>query len=358
MANVKAKGLQKIYPNGVHAVKNFDLDIADGEFLVLVGPSGCGKSTFLRMIAGLETITGGELEIGGRLVNKLSPRDRDVAMVFQSHALYPTKTVYENMALSLEMRRVLKPDIRKRVVETAELLGITDLLDRKPGQMSGGQCQRAALGRAIVREPSVFLFDEPLSNLDAKLRGQMRQEIIRLHRRLGTTFVYVTHDQIEAMTMADKIVVMDEGVIQQAASPMELYDRPANLFVAGFIGSPQMNLLPCTVRREENGFQAVIGEAATALPLDRFDEQTLEASVGKMLTLGIRPEHIRLSDSGVPAAVEFTELTGSETYLHLSHGGCRILVRVSSSQIIASEVRICLDPTRLHLFDEQGRSLR
>ena len=330
MAKITARKLQKIYPNKVHAVRDFDLEIEDCSFVALVGPSGCGKSTFLRMIAGLEDITGGELLIGDRVVNALPPKARDVAMVFQSHALYPNKTVYENMALGLEMRRMPKAEIRRKITETAELLGITDLLDRKPGQMSGGQRQRCALGRAIVRNPSVFLLDEPLSNLDAKLRSQMRFEIIRLHKQLGTTFVYVTHDQVEAMTMADRIVVMDEGRILQADTPMHLYHHPANLFVAGFIGSPQMNLLDCTVEKVGENWVVRLDDLTLALPKNRFDDAVLRTAEGKPMVLGIRPEHISLDESGFETAVELAEQTGSEVVQVI--GSRMVLYRASRTK--------------------------
>ncbi|ODU54633.1 MAG: sugar ABC transporter ATP-binding protein [Clostridium sp. SCN 57-10] len=343
MAQVTASKLCKTYPNGVKAVRDFNLEIGDREFIVLVGPSGCGKSTMLRMIAGLEDITSGELTIGGRRVNGVAPKDRDVAMVFQNYALYPHMTVYENMALGLTMRRIDKTVIREKVMQAAELLDIVDLLDRKPGQMSGGQQQRVALGRAIVRQPSVFLLDEPLSNLDAKLRNQMRLEIIKLHRQLQTTFVYVTHDQTEAMTMADRIVVMDQGYIQQIGTPEELYRRPRNTFVASFIGVPNINFIPCTVEREDGHAYACFAGHRVALP-DAAPALTGDA------VLGVRPEDVRLCEqpSEMEATMELTEMAGSDNYLHLTVGGIKLVAKCSSRLHFGEGERVAIQ------FAEEG----
>lgn len=305
MGSVAIKHVGKHYGT-FEAIKDISFDIEDGEFVILVGPSGCGKSTLLRMIAGLEDITSGDIEIGNRVVNDLAPKDRDIAMVFQNYALYPHMTVRQNMAFSLKLSRVPAPEIDQKVRRAASILSIESLLDRLPKQLSGGQRQRVAMGRAIVRNPEVFLFDEPLSNLDAKLRVQMRSEIKELHQRLGTTTVYVTHDQIEAMTMADKIVVMRDGVIEQIGSPLELYDQPQNMFVAGFIGSPSMNLIP--------------GEFSAGT----FSNDEMRVSIANQWSgkgfLGIRPEHLRLSETGIPAKVVVVEPTGPETQVILSVG--------------------------------------
>jgi multiple sugar transport system ATP-binding protein len=295
MAEVQVRSLRKAY-GAVEVLHGLDLDIEDGQFVVLVGPSGCGKSTLLRMIAGLEGVTSGEIRIGGRLVNNLPPAERDIAMVFQNYALYPHKTVRANMAFSLRMRKMDKAEIASRVDRAAEVLGLTPYLDRYPRALSGGQRQRVAMGRAIVRDPQVFLFDEPLSNLDAKLRVQMRTEIRELHQRLQTTTVYVTHDQIEAMTMADKIVVLQGGNIEQVGGPLDLYDTPRNTFVAGFIGSPSMNMLEAVVRRENGAAMAEVHGARLALPgLDGLEE-------GRPITLGVRPEHLEPAEAGCPRA--------------------------------------------------------
>ncbi|MES1264919.1 MAG: sn-glycerol-3-phosphate ABC transporter ATP-binding protein UgpC, partial [Variovorax sp.] len=306
MADIVFDNVTKQYPDGYTAVKSINLEIADGEFMILVGPSGCGKSTALNMIAGLEDITSGELRIGGEVVNKKAPRDRDIAMVFQSYALYPHMTVEQNMAFSLKMGGAKKSEIDPKVARAAKILSLEPLLGRLPKELSGGQRQRVAMGRAIVRDPKVFLFDEPLSNLDAKLRVQMRTEIKALHQRLGTTIVYVTHDQVEAMTMADKIVVLHDGVVEQVGAPLDLYDRPANLFVAGFIGSPAMNLLKGKVERE--GF-VVDGSGGLTLPFANAPT----ATPGLSAVYGIRPEHFVLDDAGFPITVEVVEPTGSET---------------------------------------------
>ena len=305
MATVDIRGVKKAY-GATQVIHGVDVDIRDGEFVVLVGPSGCGKSTLLRMIAGLENITGGEILIGNRVINEMPPKERDIAMVFQNYALYPHMTVADNMGFSLKLRKAPKAEIEGRVKRAAEILNLSKLLDRYPRQLSGGQRQRVAMGRAIVRDPQVFLFDEPLSNLDAQLRVQMRTEIKELHQRLKTTTVYVTHDQIEAMTMADKIVVMHDGIVEQIGAPLDLYDRPANQFVAGFIGSPSMNFIPGTVRL--NGTARV--ETANGVALPVADASTV--ADGQKVVYGLRPEHVRLDPAGVPAQVVVTEPTGSE----------------------------------------------
>ncbi|MBE6778931.1 MAG: sn-glycerol-3-phosphate ABC transporter ATP-binding protein UgpC, partial [Ruminococcaceae bacterium] len=302
MASLSLKNICKKYPGGVLAVNDFNLEIKDKEFIIMVGPSGCGKSTTLRMIAGLEEITSGELYIGDRLVNDVAPKDRDIAMVFQNYALYPHMTVFDNMAFGLKLRKTPKDEIKRRVEEAARILDIEHLLDRKPKALSGGQRQRVALGRAIVREPKVFLLDEPLSNLDAKLRAQMRTELSKLHQKLGTTFIYVTHDQTEAMTMADRIVVMKDGVIQQVDSPQNLYDYPCNMFVAGFIGSPQMNFVESVVIEKDGKFFVEFGSEDTKtrvgikyqipLPAEKIAGKGLEEYVGKEVIMGIRPEDV------------------------------------------------------------------
>ena len=326
MAEVILKNVCKIYEGGVKAVNSVSIDIHDKEFMVLVGPSGCGKSTTLRMIAGLEEISDGEIRIGERVVNDVPPKDRDIAMVFQNYALYPHMTVYENLAFGLKLRKFSKEEIEKRVKEAADILGIGDYLQRKPKALSGGQRQRVAVGRAIVRKPAVFLFDEPLSNLDAKMRVQMRAEINKLHTRLGTTMIYVTHDQIEAMTMGDRICVMKDGVIQQIDTPLNIYDKPANTFVAGFIGTPPMNIFKGTLAAENGAFVFKAGSGISiALPADW--KPAIESYAGKDILFGIRPEDIGSeraeSDANAPsisAKVEVREPMGAEIYLHLDTG--------------------------------------
>ncbi len=313
MAEVTIRDLRKSYGQ-VEVIHGVDLDIADGEFAVLVGPSGCGKSTLLRMIAGLEGISGGRIAIGEKVVNNLPPSQRDIAMVFQNYALYPHKTVASNMAFALRMRRMDKAEIAERVQRAAGILGLTPYLDRYPRALSGGQRQRVAMGRAIVRDPQVFLFDEPLSNLDAKLRVQMRTEIRELHQRLKTTTVYVTHDQIEAMTMADKIVVMQAGHIEQIGTPLELYDRPVNTFVAGFIGSPSMNMVDAVARADNGGWIAEV--EGTRLPVNGAEGLT----DGQEVVLGIRPEHLSIAEAGLPASVSVVEPTGAETHVVFTRG--------------------------------------
>jgi multiple sugar transport system ATP-binding protein len=351
MASVGIREVRKAFgsTNVLHGVS---VDIRDGEFVILVGPSGCGKSTLLRMIAGLENISGGEIRIGERVVNDVPPKERDIAMVFQNYALYPHLTVRENMAFSMRIRGAPRSEIDQRVNKAAQILGLAQLLDRYPRQLSGGQRQRVAMGRAIVRDPQVFLFDEPLSNLDAKLRVAMRTEIKALHQRLKTTTIYVTHDQIEAMTMADRIVVMHDGVVEQIGPPLELYDRPDNLFVAGFIGSPAMNFVPGKVR--SNGHLVFATESGLTIPLTGAPAGT----EGRPLILGIRPEHFDLAPDGMAAEVVVVEPTGSETLLAVRAGGqdltCVLRERVSERP----GETVSLRPNRVHFFDaETGRRL-
>ena len=333
MAEIVLKNVKKVYDKSYTAVHDFSLEIKDREFVILVGPSGCGKSTTLRMIAGLEEISSGELYIGSRLVNEVPPKDRDIAMVFQNYALYPHMTVYKNMAFALEMRKMPKAEIHKKIMETAKSLDITELLDRKPKALSGGQRQRVALGRAMVRKPSVFLLDEPLSNLDAKLRTQMRAEIKELHRKLATTFVYVTHDQTEAMTMGDRIVVMKDGYIQQADTPQELYNNPVNTFVAGFIGSPQMNFITCQVVGDSGKTRLNINENLIDIPKETAKKNHLETVLGSSVTLGIRPENTFLTDekkSSLTAQIEICELMGDSSYIHMKIGKDSIICKYPS----------------------------
>jgi multiple sugar transport system ATP-binding protein len=358
MAQVLLKDLNKKYDD-VHAVKDVNLHIRDKEFIVLVGPSGCGKSTTLRMVAGLEEITSGEIMIGDRVVNDLPPKDRDIAMVFQNYALYPHMTVYDNMAFGLKMRKFPKAEIEKRVREAAEILGIQELLKRKPRQLSGGQRQRVAVGRAIVRHPQVFLFDEPLSNLDAKLRVQMRVELKRLHDRLETTAIYVTHDQVEAMTLGDRVVVMRDGWVQQVGEPLELYGRPANKFVAGFIGSPAMNFMDVTLAEQNGSLWADHQGTRVKVPPERA--ASLRRYIGQKLTFGIRPEDLRVAGGADPreysfdATVEVVEPLGSEMLLDVRVGTTSMVVRVDPSVRVKvhEPVRLALDPARVHFFDLQ-----
>ena len=364
MASVVFKGIGKVYPGGVRAVTDFNLKVKDKEFIVLVGPSGCGKSTTLRMIAGLEEISEGELYIDDRVVNDIPPKDRDIAMVFQNYALYPHMTVYENMAFGLKLRKFSKEEIKRRVEEAARILDISHLLERRPKALSGGQRQRVALGRAIVREPKVFLLDEPLSNLDAKLRAQMRTEISKLHLRLGTTFIYVTHDQTEAMTMATRIVVMKDGFIQQVDTPQNLYDFPVNLFVAGFIGSPQMNFFEAKLTRKEDDFFLNFGDNVLKIPRKKIRTEYYENIIkygGKMVIVGLRPEAIHdeprlleeFKDTVITANVEVTEMMGSETYLFLDVNGCKMTGRVAPTTTAkpGDTIQVALDLSKLHLFD-------
>lgn len=366
MANVTLRHIYKVYAGGVTAVNDFNLAIKDKEFIVLVGPSGCGKSTTLRMIAGLEEITEGELYIGDKLMNDVAPKNRDIAMVFQNYALYPHMTVYDNMAFGLKLRKVHKTDIDKKVKEAAKILGIEEYLQRKPKALSGGQKQRVALGRAIVREPQVFLMDEPLSNLDAKLRVQMRTEITKLHNRLATTFIYVTHDQTEAMTMGTRIVVMKDGFIQQVDSPQNLYDYPCNKFVAGFIGSPAMNFIDCTLIEENGNVYARFGENKILIPEGRIAKLTDKSYIGREVTLGIRPDDIHDEEvfiqnypqATVSSYVELIEKLGFETLLYLTISGKEdenIVARVNprSTVMMNDTVKMVFDPNRIHLFDKE-----
>lgn len=363
MASLKLEHIYKKYPGGVTAVTDFCLDIEDKEFIILVGPSGCGKSTTLRMIAGLEEISEGELYIGDRMVNDVVPKDRDIAMVFQNYALYPHMTVFDNMAFGLKLRKMPKDEIKKRVDEAARVLDITHLLDRKPKALSGGQRQRVALGRAIVREPKVFLLDEPLSNLDAKLRAQMRTELSKLHARLGTTFVYVTHDQTEAMTMGTRIVVMKDGIIQQVDTPQNLYDTPCNMFVAGFIGSPQMNFINATLVQKGNDVFVEFEGNSLKLPEFKAKNESLKAYIGKEVAVGVRPEHIHdeprylesIPDGKVKAEVEVTEMMGNETYLYINIAGNSAIARVSpnTSAKPGDVIDITMDVTKMHIFDKE-----
>ncbi len=380
MAEVKLVGIKKIYPNnekkrkkkeaeseskinlqvtdeGVVAVQEFDLDIADKEFVVLVGPSGCGKSTTLRMIAGLEEITAGELFIDGKLMNNVQPKDRDIAMVFQNYALYPHMTVFENMAFSLKLRKVAKDEIKKKVEEAAEILDITQYLDRRPKALSGGQRQRVAIGRAIVREPKVLLMDEPLSNLDAKLRNQMRAEIIKLRERIDTTFIYVTHDQTEAMTLGDRIVIMRDGFIQQIGTPQEVFHHPNNLFVAGFIGTPQMNFFhDAKLLKTGNSYEVEIFGHKTALT-DAQNKKLSDAGIeAQTVIAGVRPVHI-VPGEGIQAKVDVSEMMGSEMHLHIDVQGTDVVavVPVTEESMIVqngSEISFSFDPKNLQLFDK------
>ncbi|MBB2752696.1 UNVERIFIED_ORG: multiple sugar transport system ATP-binding protein [Rhizobium aethiopicum] len=353
MANVQVSDVTKRY-GALQVMHGVSVDIDDGEFVVLVGPSGCGKSTLLRMIAGLETVSGGDIRIGGRVVTNAPPKERDIAMVFQSYALYPHKTVAENMGFPLKMARRPKAEIDEKVGRAAEILDLTRYLDRYPKQLSGGQRQRVAMGRAIVRDPQVFLFDEPLSNLDAKLRVTMRVEIKELHQRLKTTTVYVTHDQIEAMTMASKIVVMRDGRVEQIGKPLDLYDFPVNLFVAGFIGSPSMNFLQGRVASRD-GRKVVVTDQGVALPIENTS-----ADDGRAVTYGIRPEHITIGEDGVPVEVSVFEPTGSETLIFGRTGGVPIdaLIRERIEVAPGRTMYFHIDPRRAHIFDrETGQRL-
>jgi multiple sugar transport system ATP-binding protein len=347
MAGVAIRSVHKRF-GSTHVIRGVDVAIADGEFCVLVGPSGCGKSTLLRMIAGLEEISEGEIAIGDRVVNRVPPKERDIAMVFQNYALYPHMTVRDNMSFALLLAKLSKDEIARRVKQAADILGLAPFLDRYPRQLSGGQRQRVAMGRAIVRDPQVFLFDEPLSNLDAKLRVQMRTEIKELHQRLKTTSIYVTHDQIEAMTMADRIVVMRDGVVEQQGDPLELYDKPANTFVAGFIGSPAMNMIPGTARAVDGTTQVAFDDAAT-LPLPGG----ARADVGQPVLYGIRPEHFALSSSGVPVEVVVVEPTGADTQLYCRFNGQEVTATIRDRADCHPGDRIHLAPDlgRAHVFD-------
>ena len=385
MAQVTLKHIKKVYPNtgdskkkkkkdgesggpdlkvteeGVLAVSDFNLDIADREFIVLVGPSGCGKSTTLRMVAGLEEISGGELYIDGQLMNDVAPKDRDIAMVFQNYALYPHMTVYENMAFSLKLKKLPKDEIDKKVRAAAEILDITQYLDRKPKALSGGQRQRVAIGRAIVRSPKVFLMDEPLSNLDAKLRNQMRAEIIKLREKIDTTFIYVTHDQVEAMTLGDRIVIMKDGFIQQIGTPQEVFNHPANLFVAGFIGTPQMNFFPNSklIRQGDSYAVEIMGHTAALTPQQNEALKAAGAD-SRTVTVGVRPVHVSVGGEGIPAEIDVSELMGSELHLHLNAQGDDVVAVVPTANIDANayprhtQVSFSFDPKLIHLFDPES----
>ena len=389
MATVTLKNIKKIYPfngddmkpkkkkkgdepekkvnlqitdKGVVAVQEFNLEIADKEFIVLVGPSGCGKSTTLRMIAGLEEISEGELYIGDRLVNDVAPKDRDIAMVFQNYALYPHMTVYENMAFALKLRHTPKDEIDKAVKQAAEILDITQYLGRKPKALSGGQRQRVAIGRAIVREPKVLLMDEPLSNLDAKLRNQMRAEIIKLRERVNTTFIYVTHDQTEAMTLGDRIVIMKDGFIQQIGTPQEVFNHPYNLFVAGFIGAPQMNFLDAELVKVDGKYAVSVGGITVELPEDKQARLTANNVAEQAVTLGVRPEHISLDDNGIDAVVDVHELMGSSIHLHSTALGKEIVLILSTMNMTGAElaaltmgakIKFSFPGNVCHVFDKE-----
>ena len=363
MSSLSLQHIFKKYPGGVTAVSDFCLDIEDKEFIVLVGPSGCGKSTTLRMIAGLEEISEGELYIGDTLVNDVAPKDRDIAMVFQNYALYPHMTVFDNMAFGLKLRKIPKDEITRRVNEAAKILDIDHLLDRKPKALSGGQRQRVALGRAIVREPKVFLMDEPLSNLDAKLRVQMRTEISKLHHRLQTTFIYVTHDQTEAMTMGTRIIVMKDGFVQQIDTPAKLYNEPVNMFVAGFIGSPQMNFVDCKIETENDAVVLAFKNEKIVLPEGIGNKVKESGCVGKEVVLGIRPEDMHdeeaflnsSPESVINAHVEVTEMMGAETYLYLKIDDTPFTARVNprSTAKANDDIKIALDLNKIHLFDKE-----
>ena len=386
MATVVLKDVKKIYPHsdvkqrkkakkekgestekknnllvteeGVVAVQEFNLEIADKEFIVLVGPSGCGKSTTLRMIAGLEEISGGELYIDGKYMNDTAPKDRDIAMVFQNYALYPHMTVRENMAFSLKLKKVPKDEINRKVEEAAEILDITQYLDRKPKALSGGQRQRVAIGRAIVRNPKVFLMDEPLSNLDAKLRNQMRAEIIKLRQRIDTTFVYVTHDQTEAMTLGDRIVIMKDGIIQQIGTPQEVFDHPSNLFVAGFIGTPQMNFFDAKLTKKEDKYFVELGGVCVELSPDKQERLKAKQVAPQNVTLGIRPDHIALAESGIKGRVDVSEMMGSSVHLHISAEGKDVIVIVPTNGEVAKykmgdEVCLSFEGNIAHVFSKE-----
>jgi len=363
MASLSLKGIQKIYPNGYHAVTDFNLEVEDKEFIIFVGPSGCGKSTTLRMIAGLEDISEGEFLIDGVKMNDVEPKDRDIAMVFQNYALYPHMTVYENMAFALTLRKVPKDEIDRKVREAAKILDLEKLLDRKPKALSGGQRQRVAMGRAIVRSPKVFLMDEPLSNLDAKLRVQMRTEISKLHETLGTTIIYVTHDQTEAMTLGTRIVVMKDGIVQQINTPEHLYNKPCNLFVAGFIGSPQMNFIDAVVGRDGDNVTLTVGENVLTVPEDEKQILLDGDYVGKTVVLGIRPENIsdkedflvKNQDHIIKSKIKVREMLGAEIFLYFDVNGVQMTARVEpdSPLMTGDEATFALDMRKIHLFDKE-----
>lgn len=363
MAGIRLESVNKIYPNGFHAVKDVSLVCADHEFLVLLGPSGCGKTSLLRMIAGLEAINSGKVYIGDQLVNEVEAKDRDVAMVFQNYALYPHMTVFGNLAFALKLRKIAKQDIKQRVIKAARMLDIEDLLTKRPRQLSGGQMQRVALGRAIVREPRLFLMDEPLSNLDMQLRVQMRLELIRMHQTLGGTFIYVTHDQMEAMTMGSTVVVMKDGTIQQAGSPLSVYENPNNTFVAQFIGSPAMNLLEGQLVSSAGRLAVDLGNRQLSIPKNRVTS-TLTDQIGKTVILGIRPEDIRCcaaievpDPEGLLARIDRIEAVGAESYIHISWGRHRLVARTPRGLAPPSQAMTCLrlDENRIHLFSADSQ---
>ena len=363
MASLSLKNVCKVYPNGFEAVKDFNLEVEDKEFIIFVGPSGCGKSTTLRMIAGLEEISGGTLKIGDKVMNDVEPKDRDIAMVFQNYALYPHMTVYDNMAFGLKLRKVPKDQIDKAVREAARILDLEKLLDRKPKALSGGQRQRVAMGRAIVRNPKVFLMDEPLSNLDAKLRVQMRIEISKIHQRLGATIIYVTHDQTEAMTLGTRIVVMKDGVVQQVDIPQNLYQKPGNLFVAGFMGSPQMNFLDAEIKEKGSDLVAVIGKDELVIPAAKAKALKDGGYVGKTVVLGIRPEDIHDSQMFIEASpsapmtsvVKVYELLGAEVFLYFDVNGTQVTARVDprTTAKTGDPIKFAFDMEKSHFFDKE-----
>lgn len=367
MASLSLRNINKTYPNGFVAVKDFNLEIADKEFIIFVGPSGCGKSTTLRMIAGLEEITSGELRIADKLVNDVEPKDRDIAMVFQNYALYPHMSVFDNMAFGLKLRKTPKAKIDELVHEAARILDIEHLLDRKPKALSGGQRQRVAMGRAIVRNPKVFLMDEPLSNLDAKLRVQMRIEISKLHQRLETTIIYVTHDQTEALTLGTRIVVMKDGIVQQVDSPIDLYTKPNNLFVAGFIGSPQMNFIEADAVKDGDGVKLVFGSHSVKLPDAKAKKLVEGGYIGKTVIMGIRPEDIKdeeifinsSPDSVLDATVRVYEMLGAEVFLYFSIEQFEITVRVNPRTTArpGDTIKIALDMSKAHVFDKETEQI-
>ena len=363
MASLSLKNICKVYPNGFEAVKDFNLEVEDKEFIIFVGPSGCGKSTTLRMIAGLEEISGGTLKIGDKVMNDVEPKDRDIAMVFQNYALYPHMTVYDNMAFGLKLRKVPKDQIDKAVREAARILDLEKLLDRKPKALSGGQRQRVAMGRAIVRNPKVFLMDEPLSNLDAKLRVQMRIEISKIHQRLGATIIYVTHDQTEAMTLGTRIVVMKDGVVQQVDTPQHLYEQPGNLFVAGFMGSPQMNFLDAQIAEKGGDLIAKVGEYDIVIPAAKAKVLKDGGYVGKTVVLGIRPEDIHDSQMFIEASpsvpmtstVKVFELLGAEVFLYFDVNGTQVTARVDprTNSKTGDTIKFAFDMEKSHFFDKE-----
>ena len=363
MASLSLQHINKTYPNGFQAVKDFNLEIEDKEFIIFVGPSGCGKSTTLRMIAGLEEISGGTLKIGDKVMNDVEPKDRDIAMVFQNYALYPHMTVYDNMAFGLKLRKVPKDQIDKAVREAARILDLEKLLDRKPKALSGGQRQRVAMGRAIVRNPKVFLMDEPLSNLDAKLRVQMRIEISKIHQRLGATIIYVTHDQTEAMTLGTRIVVMKDGVVQQVDTPQHLYEQPGNLFVAGFMGSPQMNFLDAQIAEKGGDLIAKVGEYDIVIPAAKAKVLKDGGYVGKTVVLGIRPEDIHDSQMFIEASpsvpmtstVKVYELLGAEVFLYFDVNGTQVTARVDprTNSKTGDTIKFAFDMEKSHFFDKE-----